>query len=69
LNIEGRRLECEGLDDSSRKARPIATSLLSLHGLIRHMAEVERNWFRRVLLQNGCGWIWFDPLRELIAVP
>lgn len=33
-------LKCEGLDDAARKARPIASSLLSLHGLIRHMAEV-----------------------------
>lgn len=42
-------LKCEGLDDSGRKARPVATSNLSLHGLVRHMAEVERNWFQRVL--------------------
>jgi uncharacterized damage-inducible protein DinB len=40
-------LKCEGLDDAARKRRPIATSLLSLHGLVRHMAEVERSWFRR----------------------
>ena len=26
-------LKCEGLDDAHRKARPVATSLLSLHGL------------------------------------
>ena len=43
-------LKCEGLDDAQRKARPVATSNLSLHGLVRHMAEVERNWFSRVLL-------------------
>ncbi|MEO5842630.1 MAG: DinB family protein [Acidimicrobiales bacterium] len=54
-------LKCEGLDDAARKERPVPTSLLSLHGLVRHMAEVERNWFRRVLLRDGCGWIWFDP--------
>jgi uncharacterized damage-inducible protein DinB len=45
-------LKCEDLDDAARKARPIATSLLSLHGLVRHMAEVERNWFQRALLVN-----------------
>jgi uncharacterized damage-inducible protein DinB len=44
------QLKCEGLDDVQRKARPVPTSNLSLHGLIRHMAEVERNWFSRVLL-------------------
>jgi uncharacterized damage-inducible protein DinB len=54
-------LKCEGLDDASRKARPVETSNLSLHGLVRHMAEVERNWFRRVLLQDGAAPIWFDP--------
>jgi uncharacterized damage-inducible protein DinB len=43
-------MKCEGLTDTQRKARPITTSSLSLHGLVRHMAEVERNWFRRVLL-------------------
>ena len=46
-------LKCEGLDDGGRKARPITTSLLSLHGLVRHMAEVERNWFTRVLARDA----------------
>ena len=46
-------LKCEGLDDAARKARPVATSLLSLHGLVRHMAEVERGWFRRTLLRRA----------------
>ncbi len=46
-------LKCEGLDDAGRKARPVPTSKLSLHGLVRHMAEVERNWFRRVLLREA----------------
>src|SRR5579859_7746138 len=42
-------LKCEGLDDGMRKRRPVPTSALSLHGLVRHMAEVERGWFRRCL--------------------
>jgi uncharacterized damage-inducible protein DinB len=42
-------LKCEGLDDAGRRERPVPTSKLSLHGLVRHMAEVERNWFQRVL--------------------
>jgi uncharacterized damage-inducible protein DinB len=45
-------LKCEDVDDARRKARPIPTSLLSLHGLVRHMAEVERSWFRRTLLDE-----------------
>jgi len=58
-------MKCEGLDDASRKARPVASSLLSLHGLLRHMAEVERNWFHRVLLSEPeTPSIWYDPAVE-----
>jgi len=58
-------LKCEGLDDTARKARPVTTSNLSLHGLVRHMAEVERNWFSRVLLRDReCPPIWYDPAVE-----
>jgi uncharacterized damage-inducible protein DinB len=58
-------LKCEGLDDAARKSRPVATSLLSLHGIMRHMAEVERNWFSRVLLaEPDTPPIWYDPAIE-----
>ena len=58
-------IKCEGLSPDDRKARPVPTSKLSLHGLVRHMAEVERGWFRRVLLDEGdAGPIWSDPDRE-----
>ena len=58
-------LKCEGLDDAARKQRPVPTSNLSLHGLVRHMGEVERNWFRRVLLRDASAApIWFDPAVE-----
>src|SRR5207302_1471254 len=64
-------LKCEGLDDAGRKARPVPTSKLSLHGLVRHMAEVERNWFHRVLLREpDTPPIWYDPAvdgRELVS--
>ena len=40
-------VKCEGLDAAGLAARPVPTSMLSLHGLLRHMTEVERNWFRR----------------------
>ena len=55
-------LKCEGLDDAARKRRPVPTSLLSLHGLLRHMAEVERSWFRRALLgDRSAPGIWLRP--------
>ena len=58
-------LKAEGVDASGRKARPVATSKLSLHGLVRHMAEVERSWFRRVLRREpDAPYIWLDPAVE-----
>src|SRR5579863_5828009 len=55
-------LKCEGISDTERKARPIPTSKLSLHGLVRHMGEVERSWFRRALLSEpDAPPIWYDP--------
>ena len=44
-------LKCEGLGAADLRARPVPTSSLSLHGLVRHLAEVERGWFTRVLLR------------------
>jgi hypothetical protein len=55
-------MKCEGLTDEQRKVRPIPTSQLSLHGLLRHMGEVERNWFHRILLREpDLPRIWYDP--------
>ncbi len=45
-------VKCNGLADHQRKDRPVPTSLLSLHGLVRHLAETERNWFQRVLRRD-----------------
>jgi uncharacterized damage-inducible protein DinB len=54
-------LKCEGLDDAARRARPVPTSRLSLHGLVRHMAEVERIWFQRVLASRpDTPYLWAD---------
>ncbi|WP_276962890.1 DinB family protein [Ferrimicrobium acidiphilum] len=44
-------LKCEGLDEVQLNTRPIPTSALSLHGLVRHMTEVEFFWTSTVL--NG----------------
>ena len=42
--------KCQGLTDEQLKQRSVPPSSLSLLGLVRHMAEVERAWFRVVLL-------------------
>jgi uncharacterized damage-inducible protein DinB len=42
-------LKCQGLADDQLRERAVPPSDLSLLGIVRHMAEVERNWFRPVL--------------------
>ena len=58
-------LKCEGLDRAALAARPVPTSKLALHGLVRHMADVEHNWFTRVLLRAPeTPPLFFDPAVE-----
>jgi len=38
--------KCAGLTGERLAERPVATSQLSLLGLVRHMAANERTWFR-----------------------
>ena len=45
--------KCDGLDASALRRRAVPPSTLSLLGLVRHMAEVERNWFRRYFAGEG----------------
>ncbi|MGC5015295.1 DinB family protein [Streptosporangium sp. DT93] len=42
-------VKCAGLTDEQLRLRSAEPSSISLLGLVRHMAEVERNWFRRIL--------------------
>ena len=42
-------VKCQGLTDDQLRQLAVPPSQLSLLGLVRHMAEVERNWFRPVL--------------------
>jgi len=39
-------MKCEGLTAAQLKLRSAAPSTLTLLGLVRHMTEVERGWFR-----------------------
>ncbi|NDZ81066.1 DinB family protein [Streptomyces sp. SID10853] len=41
--------KCEGLTEEQLRTASVSPSPLTLLGLVQHMAEVERNWFRRVL--------------------
>ena len=42
-------LKCEGLDAAAMARRAVEPSTMSLLGLVRHLAEVERATFRRLL--------------------
>jgi uncharacterized damage-inducible protein DinB len=51
------RMKCEGLDAEQLARRSVPPSTMSLLGLLRHLAEVERDWR---------NWITFgDPLPKL----
>jgi len=42
--------KCEDLNAEQLRRPAVPPSTLSLLGLVRHMAEVERGWFRQVFL-------------------
>lgn len=41
--------KCEGLEADQLRLRAAEPSTLSLLGLVRHMADVELSWFRKIL--------------------
>jgi uncharacterized damage-inducible protein DinB len=43
------QIKCDDLDAGQLASRSVPPSTMSLLGLVRHMAEVERSWFRRVM--------------------
>jgi len=52
-------MKCDGLSDDELRERSVPPSSISLLGLVRHMADVERNWFRWVLSgEHGAGLFW-----------
>jgi uncharacterized damage-inducible protein DinB len=42
-----------GITDEQARRHAVEPSNLSILGLLRHMAEVERHWFRRMLLNES----------------
>ena len=44
-------MKCDGLDAEQLARRSVPPSTMSLLGLVRHMADVERHWFRAVMAQ------------------
>jgi uncharacterized damage-inducible protein DinB len=58
-------LKCSGLDAAGMARRSVEPSNLSLLGLVRHLSDVERHWFRRVLAgQDATPLYWRDDDRD-----
>ncbi len=53
-------LKCTGLD-TDLSQRSVTPSTLSLLGLLRHLADVERRWFRRVLAGHDAPPLFSSP--------
>jgi uncharacterized damage-inducible protein DinB len=51
--------KAEGISDEQARRLACPPSDVTLLGLIRHMADVERNWFRRALLGEEIGPIYY----------
>jgi len=50
--------KCGGLTEEQLKERNIQPSNISLLGLVRHMAEVERDWFRTRFAGQQPGYLY-----------
>ncbi|MGY0062100.1 DinB family protein [Streptomyces sp. LZ34] len=59
--------KCDGLSDEELRHQSMPPSTLSLLGLVRHMAEVERNWFRRVINGEDIPLVWSDSFDFQVA--
>ena len=53
-------MKCDGLADEDLRRQSMPPSTLSLLGLVRHMAEVERAWFRKVIGGEDIPLVWSD---------
>ncbi|MEU0098831.1 DinB family protein [Streptomyces sp. NPDC006267] len=51
-------MKCAGLSDEELRERSMPPSTLSLLALVRHLAEVERAWFRRVFEDPAVPMVW-----------
>ncbi|MBP2708154.1 DinB family protein [Microbispora sp. RL4-1S] len=51
-------MKCDGLSDEQLRRQSMPPSTLSLLGLVRHLAEVERTWFRRVINGEDLPLVW-----------
>lgn len=55
------RMKCEGLDPEQLARRSVPPSTMSLLGLIRHLAEVERDWQNWIATGEPLPKLYGDP--------
>jgi uncharacterized damage-inducible protein DinB len=53
-------MKCDDLTDDQLRRQASPPSTLSLLGLVRHLADVERGWFRRVIDKQEAGPLYGD---------
>ena len=53
-------MKCAGLTPEQLALRSIEPSTMSLLGLVRHLAEVERSWFRRRIAGEQIDFLYVD---------
>ena len=54
------RRKAEGIDDTAARTATCPPSELTIMGLVRHMAEVERSWFRRGIAGENAAPIYYS---------
>ena len=52
-------MKCRGLNAEQARARPVPPSTLSAHGLVRHLAGVERWWFQQTFERRDVPFLFF----------
>jgi uncharacterized damage-inducible protein DinB len=55
--------KCDGLSPQQLAQRSVPPSTMSLLGLVRHLAEVERSWFRRTMAGQDAPRRWPHDLK------
>lgn len=50
-------MKCAGLTPEQLAQQSVPPSSLSLLGLVRHLADVERSWFRRTMAGEAVPWL------------
>ena len=53
-------MKCDGVPPDRLRERGVPPSTISLLGLVRHMADVERSWFRRTLAGENAPRLYYS---------